>query len=145
MNTSTNASAPAAPYQPDARGSERVAPDGELERCTKRPRNDISDPNIWTQHFWDRIFQPLTTNTKCNPIIAKAIHPFLNRIKDEIEQAHKDHHKSATLDSFEKLHKKYNFGLDLQREIAVYQYNGYITRQQEQAMQNILKFNFVES
>ena len=145
MYTSNNVPAPAAPHEPDARGSDRVAPDGESRQSgvgTKRSIDDISDPEIWTKDFWNGIFERLSNDMKRDFYMAKAIHPFLTMIKNQIHQAHSDHYEKPTASSFKNFQDKHAFVLCLRREIGMHEGKGHITRAQEVEMQRILNYDF---
>ena len=118
MHTSINVPASAAPHEPDARGSDRVAPDAESRQPsvgTKRPNHDISDPEIWSTEFWNIIFGGLSLDMKRDSVLAKAIHPFLWKINNQIHQAHRDHHEGPTISSFKNFEEKHAFVLYLRQ------------------------------
>jgi len=145
MNTSISVSSGAASLEPTADGSDRAAADGEsrhLSVGTKQWIDDISDAEIWTKDFWKSTFERLSLDMKRDSVMAKAIHPFLIMIKNQIRQAHSDHHERPTLSSFKNFEEKHAFVLYLRRVIGIHEGNGHITRAQEVEMQQILQYDF---
>ena len=145
MNTSIYVSASPESQEPDARGSDRVAPDGGSRQSSvgsKRSIDDISDPEIWTKNFWNSIFERLSNDMKRDSVLVKGIHPFLTMIKNQIHQVHSDHHERPTESSFNNFQEKHAFVIYLRKRISIHELQGNITRAQEAEMQQILVYDF---